>query len=100
MRVRCCRTHMLALGSCAAAPSPCGVLRWARPAHPRILALHTAAARLRTLLSAGPLPPAPARSHSPHTQPWASAPADTHLHFLLEYCTGGELYALLNSQPK
>ena len=27
-------------------------------------------------------------------------PADTHLHFLLEYCNGGELYALLNSQPK
>lgn len=26
--------------------------------------------------------------------------ADTHLHFLLEYCNGGELYALLNSQPK
>jgi serine/threonine protein kinase len=24
---------------------------------------------------------------------------DTHLHFLLEYCNGGELYALLNSQP-
>ncbi len=24
--------------------------------------------------------------------------ADTHLHFLLEYCDGGELYALLNSQ--
>ena len=26
--------------------------------------------------------------------------ADTHLHFLLEYCSGGELYALLNAQPK
>jgi hypothetical protein len=25
---------------------------------------------------------------------------NTHLHFLLEYCNGGELYALLNSQPK
>ena len=24
---------------------------------------------------------------------------DTHLHFLLEYCPGGELYALLNAQP-
>ena len=24
---------------------------------------------------------------------------DTHLHFLLEYCSGGELYALLNAQP-
>nr|AML76899.1 putative LOV domain-containing protein [Ettlia oleoabundans] len=24
---------------------------------------------------------------------------DTHLHFLLEYCSSGELYALLNSQP-
>ena len=24
--------------------------------------------------------------------------ADTHLHFLLEYCDGGELYALLSSQ--
>lgn len=26
--------------------------------------------------------------------------ADTHLHFLLEYCNGGEMYALLNAQPK
>ncbi len=26
--------------------------------------------------------------------------ADTHLHFLLEFCSGGELYALLNAQPK
>lgn len=25
---------------------------------------------------------------------------DTHLHFVMEYCDGGELYALLNSQPK
>ena len=25
--------------------------------------------------------------------------ADSHLHFLLEYCGGGELYALLNAQP-
>ncbi|EFN51280.1 hypothetical protein CHLNCDRAFT_141214 [Chlorella variabilis] len=24
---------------------------------------------------------------------------DTHLHFLLEFCSGGELYALLNAQP-
>lgn len=25
---------------------------------------------------------------------------DTHLHFVMEYCDGGELYGLLNSQPK
>nr|AML79332.1 putative LOV domain-containing protein [Chlamydomonas sp. BC-2016] len=25
---------------------------------------------------------------------------DTHLHFVMEYCEGGELYGLLNSQPK
>eukprot|EP00798_Chlamydomonas_sp_ICE-L_P007879 gene7879-1089_t len=25
---------------------------------------------------------------------------DTHLHFVMEFCDGGELYALLNSQPK
>jgi len=25
---------------------------------------------------------------------------DTHLHFLMEFCDGGELYGLLNSQPK
>nr|AML79589.1 putative LOV domain-containing protein [Asteromonas gracilis] len=25
---------------------------------------------------------------------------DTHLHFLMEYCDGGELYGLLNAQPK
>ena len=24
---------------------------------------------------------------------------DTHLHFLMEYCEGGELYGLLTSQP-
>nr|AML79004.1 putative LOV domain-containing protein [Botryosphaerella sudetica] len=25
---------------------------------------------------------------------------DTHLHFVMEYCEGGELYGLLNAQPK
>ena len=25
---------------------------------------------------------------------------DTHLHFVMEFCDGGELYGLLNSQPK
>jgi serine/threonine protein kinase len=25
---------------------------------------------------------------------------NTHLHFVMEFCDGGELYALLNSQPK
>uniref|UniRef100_A0A126WZB6 non-specific serine/threonine protein kinase n=1 Tax=Aphanochaete repens TaxID=764106 RepID=A0A126WZB6_9CHLO len=25
---------------------------------------------------------------------------DTHLHFIMEYCDGGELYGLLNAQPK
>eukprot|EP00967_Tisochrysis_lutea_P090779 scaffold130016_cov21-Tisochrysis_lutea.AAC.2 len=25
---------------------------------------------------------------------------ETHLHFVMEYCDGGELYGLLNSQPK
>lgn len=25
---------------------------------------------------------------------------DTHLHFVMEYCDGGELYGLLNAQPK
>ena len=35
------------------------------------------------------------------THPLApGAAADTHLHFLLEFCSGGELYALLNAQPK
>jgi hypothetical protein len=38
------------------------------------------------------------QSVCPHVHP--ARPADTHLHFLLEYCNGGELYALLNSQPK
>lgn len=30
---------------------------------------------------------------------YAQLKTDTHLHFLLEYCSGGELYALLNSMP-
>jgi serine/threonine protein kinase len=30
---------------------------------------------------------------------YATLQTDTHLHFLLEYCSGGELYALLNAQP-
>ncbi|KAL4857414.1 Phototropin-1B [Chlorella vulgaris] len=30
---------------------------------------------------------------------YGSLQTDTHLHFLLEYCSGGELYALLNAQP-
>lgn len=30
---------------------------------------------------------------------YAQLQTDTHLHFLLEFCSGGELYALLNSQP-
>lgn len=25
---------------------------------------------------------------------------DSHLHFVMEYCRGGELYSLLTSQPK
>jgi len=25
---------------------------------------------------------------------------DSHLHFVMEYCEGGELYGLLNAQPK
>lgn len=30
---------------------------------------------------------------------YAQLQTDTHLHFILEYCSGGELYALLNAQP-
>jgi phototropin len=30
---------------------------------------------------------------------YAQLQTDTHLHFVLEYCSGGELYALLNAQP-
>lgn len=30
---------------------------------------------------------------------YATMQTDTHLHFLLAYCGGGELYALLNNQP-
>eukprot|EP00887_Chlorella_sp_A99_P007263 scaffold2.g7263.t1 len=30
---------------------------------------------------------------------YATMQTDSHLHFLLEYCDGGELYALLNAQP-
>lgn len=30
---------------------------------------------------------------------YAKLQSDTHLHFVLEYCAGGELYGLLNSQP-
>jgi serine/threonine protein kinase len=25
---------------------------------------------------------------------------DSHLHFVMEYCEGGELYGLLNAQPR
>lgn len=31
---------------------------------------------------------------------YATLQTDTHLHFLLEYCGGGELFAHLNSQPR
>eukprot|EP01026_Neomeris_dumetosa_P039897 TRINITY_DN3287_c0_g1_i8.p1 TRINITY_DN3287_c0_g1~~TRINITY_DN3287_c0_g1_i8.p1 ORF type:complete len:630 (+),score=89.98 TRINITY_DN3287_c0_g1_i8:172-2061(+) len=31
---------------------------------------------------------------------YCSIQTDTHLHFMLEYCDGGELYGLLNSQPQ
>nr|AML77886.1 putative LOV domain-containing protein [Eremosphaera viridis] len=31
---------------------------------------------------------------------YGSIQTDTHLHFLLEYCSGGELYSLLSAQPK
>ena len=30
---------------------------------------------------------------------WGTISTPTHLHFLMEPCTGGELYAVLNSQP-
>jgi PAS domain S-box-containing protein len=30
---------------------------------------------------------------------YAKLQSDTHLHFVLEYCAGGELYGLLNGQP-
>ena len=30
---------------------------------------------------------------------WGTIGTPTHLHFLMEPCTGGELYAVLNSQP-
>ena len=31
---------------------------------------------------------------------YAKLKTDTHLHFVLEYCSGGELYALMNRMPK
>eukprot|EP01025_Chloroclados_australasicus_P002375 TRINITY_DN10542_c0_g1_i2.p1 TRINITY_DN10542_c0_g1~~TRINITY_DN10542_c0_g1_i2.p1 ORF type:complete len:727 (+),score=70.48 TRINITY_DN10542_c0_g1_i2:74-2254(+) len=31
---------------------------------------------------------------------YCSIQTDTHLHFMLEYCDGGELYGLLNQQPE
>jgi PAS domain S-box-containing protein len=31
---------------------------------------------------------------------YASLQTDSHLHLVLDYCEGGELYALLNAQPK
>jgi phototropin len=30
---------------------------------------------------------------------YATLATDTHLHFLMEYCEGGELYGLLTRQP-
>lgn len=30
---------------------------------------------------------------------WGTIATKTHLHFLMEVCAGGELYALLTSQP-
>lgn len=30
---------------------------------------------------------------------WGTIATKTHLHFLMEFCYGGELYALLTSQP-
>eukprot|EP01026_Neomeris_dumetosa_P050378 TRINITY_DN4414_c0_g1_i3.p1 TRINITY_DN4414_c0_g1~~TRINITY_DN4414_c0_g1_i3.p1 ORF type:complete len:756 (+),score=106.22 TRINITY_DN4414_c0_g1_i3:115-2268(+) len=33
------------------------------------------------------------------TTHYCSFQTETHLHFMLEYCAGGELYGLLNSQP-
>lgn len=33
------------------------------------------------------------------TPPPSTTPADTHVHFLLEYCGGGELYAALSTLP-
>jgi len=29
-----------------------------------------------------------------------AAQTETHLHFVMEFCDGGELYGLLNAQPK
>ena len=31
---------------------------------------------------------------------YAALQTDSHLHLVLEYCEGGELYALLNAQPR
>uniref|UniRef100_A0A126WX34 non-specific serine/threonine protein kinase n=1 Tax=Cylindrocapsa geminella TaxID=52679 RepID=A0A126WX34_9CHLO len=31
---------------------------------------------------------------------YATIQTDTHLHFVMEFCDGGELYALLNAQPR
>jgi serine/threonine protein kinase len=31
---------------------------------------------------------------------YCSLQTDSHLHFVMEYCEGGELYGLLNAQPR
>ncbi len=31
---------------------------------------------------------------------YATLQTDSHLHFVMQYCEGGELYGLLNAQPR
>lgn len=45
-------------------------------------------------------PPAQAVDHPFLPTLYCTIQTETHLHFVMEFCDGGELYGLLNSQPK